>query len=49
MPWSRPKQVKEMFPEGTIFLPSLKSGQDVPNADQFLKKYLTQLGLIEGE
>lgn len=35
-----------LFPEGTIYLPELMSGVDVPNADVFLKKYLGELGLL---
>ncbi len=46
-PGARPRSVKGMYPEGTIFLPSLNTARDVPNADDFLKKYLGQLGLIE--
>lgn len=34
------------YPEGTIFLPQLYSGSDVPDADGFLKKYLGKLGLL---
>lgn len=34
------------LPEGTIYLPELRSSHDVPNADQFLRKYLGELGLL---
>jgi hypothetical protein len=37
---------RELYPEGTIFLPGLKSYTDVPDADQFLRKYLGELGLL---
>lgn len=34
------------LPEGTIYLPELKSGKNVPNADQFLRDTLRELGLL---
>jgi len=34
------------LPDGTIYLPSLRSDHDVPEADQFLKQYLGELGLL---
>jgi hypothetical protein len=37
---------REGFPDGTIFLPELKSNHDVPDADVFLRKYLGELGLL---
>jgi hypothetical protein len=35
-----------LYPEGTIYLPALKSTTDIPDADEFLKKYLGELGLL---
>lgn len=35
-----------MYPEGTIFLPGLRSTTNVPDADVFLRKYLGELGLL---
>lgn len=40
------KTEQEMYPEGTIFLPGIRSGNDVPEAAEFLKKYLGELGLL---
>jgi hypothetical protein len=37
---------RESFPEGTIMLPEIYSDHDVPNADEFLRKYLGELGLL---
>lgn len=37
---------KGNFPEGTIFLPEVKSDRDVPDADSFLREYLGELGLL---
>jgi hypothetical protein len=37
---------KRDLPEGTIYLPELVSGRDVPDADEFLRKYLGELGLL---
>lgn len=37
---------RELYPEGSIFLPALESAWDVPDADEFLKKYLGELGLL---
>jgi hypothetical protein len=37
---------REMYPEGTIFLPGLKSFDDVPDADEFLREHLGSLGLL---
>jgi hypothetical protein len=34
------------LPEGTIYLPEIVSGRDVPDADKFLKQYLGELGLL---
>jgi len=34
------------LPEGTIYLPELRTASDVPNADEFLRKYLGELGLL---
>jgi hypothetical protein len=35
-----------LYPDGTIFLPEIRSDHDVPDADQFLRKYLGELGLL---
>jgi hypothetical protein len=48
IPSPRPDSFKATYPEGTIFLPELRSGQDVPDADQFLRQYLGELGLLAG-
>lgn len=45
-PSPRPADARGLYPEGAIFLPELRSGSDVPNADQFLRKYLGELGLL---
>ena len=45
-PAPRTKADIAQYPEGTIFLPELRSYSDVPNADQFLRKYLGELGLL---
>lgn len=34
------------LPEGTIYLPELVSSHDVPDADEFLRTYLGELGLL---
>jgi hypothetical protein len=34
------------LPEGTIYLPSLESARDRPDAHRELEKYLDQLGLL---
>ena len=34
------------LPDGTIYLPEICSGHDVPDADEFLRKYLGELGLL---
>jgi len=43
---SRPAAPLQDLPEGTIYLPELCRGTDAPDADQFLKKYLGELGLL---
>jgi hypothetical protein len=45
-PSPRPASFAATYPEGSIFLPELCSSSDVPNADEFLKKYLGELGLL---
>jgi hypothetical protein len=45
-PSPRPASFAGTYPEGSIFLPELCSSRDVPNADEFLKKYLGELGLL---
>lgn len=34
------------LPEGTTYLPELRSSSDVPDADRFLREHLAQLGLL---
>lgn len=34
------------LPEGTIYLPEVRTGQDVPNADKELYRYMKQLGIV---
>lgn len=34
------------LPDGTIYLPEIRSDRDMPNADEFLKQYLGELGLL---
>jgi hypothetical protein len=46
LPARRPETAIASFPGGTIFLPEIKSDRDVPNADEFLRKYLGELGLL---
>lgn len=41
-----PTKPTEDMPEGTIYLPSLTSDRDVPDADQALLGYLTELGIV---
>lgn len=36
------------LPEGTIYLPEVCSGRDVPEAEAFLRQYLDELGLLAG-
>jgi hypothetical protein len=45
-PAPRPEDYMAQYPEGTIFLPELKSNHDIPSADEFLRKYLGELGLL---
>jgi hypothetical protein len=45
-PTPRPADYVASYPEGTIFLPELRSSSDVPDADTFLRKYLGELGLL---
>lgn len=35
-----------LYPEGTIFLPEMGPSRDVPNADEFLREHLGNLGLL---
>lgn len=47
--WSQPKRPASdvnAYPEGTIFTPHIYSARDVPDADEFIKKYLGELGLL---
>lgn len=37
------------LPEGTIYMPPMFRGSDAPNAQAEIRRYLGQLGLIEGE
>lgn len=41
-----PANPKQDMPEGTIYLPSVLSDRDVPNADAELTRYLTDLGIV---
>lgn len=41
-----PANPKQDLPEGTIYLPSVLSGKDIPNADEVLLKYLRELGVL---
>lgn len=43
-----PTDPKEDLPEGTIYLPSVRSGYDVPEARDLLIGHLRSLGIIEG-
>lgn len=43
---TRPVAPARDLPEGTIYLPEICSGSDVPDADQFLRQYLGELGLL---
>ena len=45
-PAGRSADQAALFPEGTIFLPEIKSSYDVPDADEFLRQYLGELGLL---
>jgi hypothetical protein len=42
-----PRDPLEDLPEGTIYIPSLCSMEDIPDADEFLTQHLRELGLIE--
>ena len=42
----RSRKQRELYPEGTIFLDGLESDDDVPDADQFLREHLGNLGLL---
>ena len=46
IPAARFTELVARFPEGTIFLPELKSNVDIPDADMFLRRYLDELGLL---
>ena len=37
------------LPEGTLYLPCLKTSGDVPDADQALLGYMRELGIVDGE
>lgn len=43
---SHPVPPLEDLPEGTIYLPEIRSSRDVPNADEFLREHLGNLGLL---
>lgn len=41
-----PRGPDKDLPEGTIYLPEICSGRDVPEAEEFLRKYLGEVGLL---
>lgn len=41
-----PINPEQDLPEGTIYLPTLKSGRDVPDADRLIRSTLENLGLL---
>jgi hypothetical protein len=45
----RYQQEIDLYPEGTIFFPHLHSNHDLPDADEFLRGYLDELGLLAAE
>jgi hypothetical protein len=45
-PSPRPADYAATYPEGTIFLPELRTARDIPEADEFLRQYLGELGLL---
>lgn len=42
-----PADPKKDLPEGAIYLPSVRSGTDVPEVKEILLKYLQELGILE--
>lgn len=40
------KKCEELYPEGTIFMPTIEPKSDAPKAEKFLKDHLKALGLI---
>jgi hypothetical protein len=38
---------RQDLPDGTIYLPEVNSNYDIPDADAELRRYLTELGLVE--
>lgn len=45
--WGAPTKPVQDLPEGTIYLPELKYGQDVPDADKFIIQTLKDIGLVD--
>jgi hypothetical protein len=45
-PGERSPRFTATYPEGAIFLPEISSDRDIPEADEFLRKYLGELGLL---
>jgi hypothetical protein len=41
-----PKAPLRDLPEGTIYLPELRSNRDLPDADEFMRQYLGEIGLL---
>lgn len=44
--YGSPTSPKHDLPEGTIYLPSVRSNRDVPEAQEELVKHLTELGIV---
>jgi hypothetical protein len=44
-----PSDPVEDLPDGTLYLPSVRSSRDIPNADVQLVRWLTDLGIIHEE
>lgn len=42
-----PMSPKRDLPEGTIYMPELRSGVDVPDADVMLIQYMRELGIVD--
>lgn len=47
--WSTPIPPREDLPEGTIYLPELRTKQDIPDAHEELKRLLGQIGLLASD
>jgi hypothetical protein len=44
--YGRPAAPLKDLPEGTIYLPELKSNRNLPDADEFMRQYLGEIGLL---